>query len=30
MVNSFGSPNDIMDVTREDGGMRCMMNIVIR
>ena len=30
MVNFFGSPNDIMDVTNEDGGIRCMMNIVIR
>ncbi len=30
MVNSFGSANDIMDVTREDGGIRPMMNIVIK
>ncbi len=30
MVNCFGSANDIMDVTREDGGIRPMMNIVIR
>ena len=29
-LDLVSSSNDIMDVTREDGGIRPMMNIVIR